>query len=75
MMTYTLIGCTKWFVDFKVHVSKDHGSASESLCGRRLGFDWCLVSITGKQNDEERLVTKEEALRIKSLCKICKSML
>jgi hypothetical protein len=69
METFTLIGSMKFFdTKSKIHVSKEEGSASTSLCGRDFGFNWELFLINGK---DTKHFTKFEIKNISIICKQC----
>jgi hypothetical protein len=74
MTVYTAIVIYANFKSAKTHISRETDTM-DSLCGKNLGFDYGIGTITGFENDESKKFTKEEILQVKTLCKKCKQAL
>jgi len=70
MDKYTLIGSHLWYNTAKLHISKEAGTFN-SMCGKNLGFSYCIVSQSGSMDDTDKLFTISEIKEIKGMCKIC----
>lgn len=70
--TFHLIGSTRNFdTTSKVHIAKSHNTMF-SKCGKTLGFDYTIISVSGFQDDyPDRFFKKNEIKELVNVCKSC----